>query len=293
MDITARRTGNRAVNISELVVEVEKSASDPIPYVDTVITEDTFGRLTLVNEGWSDVKSATFEFDVIGSQKPDDDKVRALTTAKRDGGYAYKALTGPFQGFAFLNLEAGLSKALPNFAYYKYAYDYHPWDAGHSKPPTPPTGYERWAAAHPEIIQENWKHGRGAMWVVGRLIVEGQPEGAAPVVADLLADVNIYYISGFGGGGISYVLGGRLDMRTQGEAYTVRRKIGYLLDDKTPTWRAFLYLIVDRTSRHRFRVILRGDGSKDLFVSDWIDAHIVVPRSSKKIFDPMKASSKR
>ena len=285
LDIIARRNEPKVVTLSDLVVEVEQSASDPTPYVGLVSPSDQFGRLVLFNEGWSDVRRATLEYDVLGFEEPPRQAVEALLQAKRAGGYAHRASVGAFQDFAFISLTEGLARAVPGFAFYSHAFrnpptEFTPDGRPRLRAASGPRGYAEWARANPHVFNSEAR-GRG-VWVVGRMIVEAAATGIPPLIADFVAAVPIYPPEGLGGGAISYNLKDRINIRTDGVRYTVRKSIGYLLDNDTKTFRGLFPLTADRTSKHRLRFLLNGDGGQNLWTSDWIDMHIVVPRLSKK-----------
>ena len=296
LDIVARRSQPSIITLSELVVEVEQSAADPTPYVGLVAPSDSFARLVVFNEGWSDVRKVTLEYDVVGLTEPSRAEIRARVAAKRNGGYAHTVSAGPFQDFAYLSLVDGLTKTLKDFPMYAFAFRNQPTEFGPDGRPMriptagAPRGFAAWAGAHPEIYDGD-KQGAGA-WAVGRLIVEPVQVEAATVVADFVAPVPIYAPGGLGGGTINYNAKDTIAIRTDGSRYVVRKRVGYLLDKDTTTFRGLYPLTVSETSRHRMRVHLKGDGGRDLWSSDWIDAHVVVPRLSRKSADWNRSGGK-
>ncbi len=288
LDIIARRNAPQVITLSELVVEVEQSVQDNAPYLGLASPSDQFAKLVLFNEGWSDVKRATLEYDVVGLAEPTRKRIEEITKAKRDGGYAHKSVVGPFQDFAFFSLADGLAKAMPDFKMYQFAvrsspYDILPDGRLKKKAAGAPAGFDAWLKANPAVSIVD-QQGKG-VWIIGRMIVESARDGVEPVIADFVAPIPIYAPDGLGAGQISYNLKDRIVIRSEGIRYAARKNIGYLLDADTKTFRGLFPLIVDQSSRHRMRVVVKGDGGADLYVSDWIDAHIVVPRFSKKAVD--------
>jgi hypothetical protein len=296
VDIVARRNEPRVVTLSELQVEVEQSVPDPAPHFAVATTASDFAKLVIVNEGWSDVRRATVEYDVIGFDKPTRADIAARVTAKKDGGYAHRATIGPFEDFAFVSLADGLAKAMPDLPMYAYAFKNQPQDFDANGRPTKipstgaPRGYLAWLKSNPQVFDYT-RQGEG-VWVVGRIILEAARANVPPVVADFYAPVTIYPPEGLGGGSIGYNLKDRISLRTDGLRYTVKKPIGYLLDQDTKTFRGLYPLIAPETSRHRLRFSLKGDGGRDLWVSDWMDVHIVVPRASKKSAEWARAGAK-
>lgn len=295
LDVVARRNEPRVVTLSELMVEVEQSARDDTPYIAVASPSDSFARLVLFNEGWTNVRRATLEYDIVGFDEPSREAVEKIVGAKRDGGYRHAASVGPFQDYAFLSLREGLARELPDFRMYDFANRNPPSEWGADGKPKIKTngslpGFQQWLRANPQVYDAD-NRGRG-LWIVGRLIVQSTDEKIAPVVADVVAPVPMYPPEGLGGGAIAYNLKDRIALRTDGLRYAVRKNIGYLLDNDTKTFRGLYPMIADRTSRHRLRLALKGDGGQPLWTSEWMDVHVLVPRMSKKAAEWSRAGAK-
>ena len=288
LDIIARRDLPRVITLSEIVVEVEQSATDAAPYVGVISPANEFARLVLFNEGWSDVKRATLEYDVLGFKEPDSLAINQLVKAKHNGGYKHSVSVGPFEDFASVSLAEGFAKAVPDLRMYEYAFKEPPWekpDGKKRRPQRMPAGYAAWIKSNAARVHDQERSPGEGLWIVGRLTVEAVAPGFPPLLADVVAPVAMYAPSGLGGGGIGYNLKQPIPLRSDGQSYVVRRSIGYLLDQDTKTFRGVFPLTVERTSRHRFRVLLLGDGGRELYASEWVDAHVVVPRLSKRAID--------
>lgn len=285
LDIIARRALPRVVTLSEILVEVESSTFDPNPYFGIITPSDRFATIVIFNEGWTNVKSAKIEYDILGFEEPSRRMVEQWVSAREKGGYKYSTMVGKFDDYAYVSLADGLKSALPDFQMYAYSFDHPPWERdakGKLKKSWrgAPKGYADWLKANP--ISISTPSIERAVWVVGRVTLEPSGSEVSPTVAEFCAPLAVQAPEGLGGGGIDYNLKHVMALKAEGQSYAVRRSIGYLLDQDTKTFRGLFPLTVDRTSRHRFRVSIVGDGGQNLYASDWINALVVVPRLSKR-----------
>lgn len=288
LDIVARRATDKVVTVASLIIDVEASSPDKTPYVKAISPSDQFGTIVIVNEGWVEIENLRFEYDIFNPEKGGEVDVEDLLKRKKDGGYQFVINTGPFKESAELFFEDGLKQVLKDYAFLKFAFSNPPeWDDnGNKKKPKvagAPAGYAQWIKSNPNVFgSEDAKEEKDMCFVVGRAIITSKDKSKKASVVDLAGYVAIYSPDGLGGGYAEYNLTQPIKLRTKSGPYQVSKSIGYILDQDTKTFRGLFPLITEQSSDHRLRVKLRGDGDKDLFVSNWIDAKILVPKTSKK-----------
>lgn len=280
LDIVARRAKDAAITISELVVEVRSSAADNTPYVDFEAPSDEFCRVVVYNEGWSNVGSSLFEYNVYWSDPTAVEDLDKFAAEANGSPYAFTLNTGGFRESWHLSVEEGIERSLSDFSMHKYAFSNPPWrdEGGVGRKPA---GYDRWVAAHPYVFDSDDEQ-RKSPWIVGRLTVTPLGEGSPPFIVNVVASVPIYAPEGLGGGAVIYNDVKSVELRVNGADYVIRKNIVYLLDSDTKTYRVLMPIVAEKTSDHVLRVSLVGDGGKQLFRSDWLNVKLLVPRMSRR-----------
>ncbi|WP_134102625.1 caspase family protein [Neorhizobium sp. R1-B] len=280
LDLVARRAKNEVITISELVVEVKRSAPDNTTYVDFEAPSDEFCRVVVYNEGWSNIESAVFEYNVYVSDPTDVDDMDKFVQDANRNSYSFRLKTGEFRESWHLSVEEGVAQSLPDFAMHSYAFSNAPW-SGAGRTGRKPAGYDQWLAAHPYVFEPDNEQ-RKSPWIVGRLTVTPKGQDSLPFVVNVVANISIYAPEGLGGGGVAYNDVTSVDLRVNGADYLVRKNIVYQLDNDTKTYRVLMPLVAEKTSDHVLRVSVIGNGGKQLFRSDWLNIKLVVPRMSKR-----------
>ncbi|MGZ2421242.1 caspase family protein [Rhizobium laguerreae] len=290
LDLVARRAIEEDVVLSEIVVDVEYSRPDKTPYTNVICPSDQFCELVLVNEGWSKVKEAVFDYDIIGFVEPDIDILADQLKSRPDKSFKYGSRTGSFSHHINLDLSVGAADYLSDFKMYQFAFDNPPWQNG-AEGPIPakgaPNGYKEWIANH-EGAYSGPSHSNdeaSGLWVVGRLTVTPLESGTAQEVIDVCSPIPISAPEGLGGGAIEYSQVKHIKLRTKGDKYSVSRGIGYLLDRDTKTYRGLVPIMADMTSIHKVRISLFGDGGRNLYTGKWFEIMIFVPKEGKRETD--------
>ncbi len=286
LDIIARRAVDEVITLASIELEVERSVDDLNPYIYITSPSNEFGTLYFTNEGWTNIALGTLDFDILTSSAAEDLDADAFFEKKKSEPYSFHREIGPFKESLDVSFEKELRAILPDFKYYRYAFDHllETDNNGNRMPisKSAPKGYKEWLDKNPKIAEfkdpENWQ------WplLVGKMEVKSVSPSVPPITLEVVAGLAIYSPEGLGGGSIEYNLSRKLILKRNKENYRVSQPIGYLLDKDTKTFRGLFPLVPERTSHHKFRLILKGNGGVDLFTSDWISAKVFVPKTSKK-----------
>jgi Caspase domain len=299
LDILIRAATQTTVVLSEILLEVRSSIVNSSPYVDVRSISNEFCTLALTNEGWCSLKESRLDYEIVGFGRPEWSRVREILNSRQAGGYRYSIAIPAFEKHHLLSLTHGVSQALPDFKEYEFTFKNigRGWDASlgnlgslaaYLKSLQPaddlpnPENYESWLASkfdERSIFDLGHQDG-GRLWIVGQLTTTPASDDAQPIRAAVIAPLAVLPPWGLGGGSIGFNLHRPFQLRSQDENYMLRRGLGYLLDRDTTTFRGLFTLSVDKTSYHYFRVVVRGNGGRTLYESDWITLHAIVPRTS-------------